>query len=134
MKQPILPADAANDTDLQRIKARIRKEPFVLFRSSRLFLWCVGIGAAGGTVIGLWLFMATLLERRPVAATSLPLETLVVGAMTSAIAGLGIGGFVGLILGGLALFLFAVFRPVYVALRYSPEQFEREYGDRLPRL
>jgi hypothetical protein len=130
MNQPMLPSDAGNDTDLQRIKARIRGERFVLFDSWRLLLWSVGIGAVSGALVGLWRSIAAMMKHAPGPGVSFPMEALVGVAIGNVTACVLIGGLAGLMLFFLVLGLISVFRPVYVALRYSPEEYERQYGER----
>jgi hypothetical protein len=125
--------EAANDADLQRIKARIRRGRFALFNADRLVVRSSLIGGACGLLGGLG-YTAYILS--PAASAPgvfrYPLDTISAIAVGSVVG----GGLIGLISGyGFALLIIGLirfFRPVYVALVYSPEEFEREYGDRPP--
>ena len=54
MNPPNLPPDLPNDSDVERIRARIREQRFVLVDKRRVLLWSFGIGAACGVLLGIW--------------------------------------------------------------------------------
>jgi hypothetical protein len=127
------PPETATEADLQRIKARIRGGRFALFDAVRLITRSSLIGGACGLLGGLG-YAAYILSpaASAPAAFRYPLDTMAAVAVGSVVG----GGVIGLICGyGFALLIIGLirfFRPVYVALRYSPEEFERQYGDPPP--
>jgi hypothetical protein len=127
-----LPPEALADTDIERIKARIRGRRFVLFEFLQVVNRTVQLGAVCGLVGGVLGFLHELLPFFKQGA--LPsLSTIAEAGFTSALLGavLGPGGALGLLLVTYGLFHF--FRPVYVAVFHSLADFEREFGKEPPR-
>jgi hypothetical protein len=112
------------DSDLERIRARIRRERFDLFDAwARWRWWYVLAGAVIGLALGIWSIVAgydRLINMGP-NGPSLATQQVVGFTFVGGLAGLGIPA----VLHGLFLFL----RPVIAAIRLSPEEFERQYPD-----
>ena len=127
-----LPPELPNDSDVERIKARIREQRFVLVDRRRVLLWSFGIGAACGVLLGIWR-AADHYVRSTVGGQS--------GGFYFAIDWVGDLFIIGLLaaacgvgLSILVVGLMRFFRPLYIAFRYSPEEFERQYGDQKPKI
>jgi hypothetical protein len=132
MKQMNFPPDLANDSDLERIKARIRGQRFVLLDKKRIIGWSTGIGTACGVLLGIWVTVSHYVysvTKVPSGVFGLAVD-LVVGTF---IAGL-LGAVVGVGLGRIVVGFVRFFHPTYVALCYSPEEFELQYGDKPPKI
>lgn len=125
----------AGDTDLERIKARIRRERFVRFDRGRFSLWMMLFGVVCGVAAGAW-WCVSYLQTQTIIPGGVPLtgEVIAETVIVALFWGVFIGGACGLVLALLALGLISMFRPVYVALFYSPEEFERQYPDQPPRI
>ena len=65
MNHPNLPSDVANDTEVERIKARIRRERFVWFDPGHLLGRAMLLGAICGMVGGAWWWCAFYLQWYP---------------------------------------------------------------------
>jgi hypothetical protein len=127
MNRHELPPEAGAGSDIERIKARIREQPFTRSNQWRWLRWPFVIGAACGLALGLW--------------------RIVDHVSNSAISLVGNGTFlfvdiclmilfcaIGSVCFSLAAYGCVIFfRPVYIALRYSPAEFEREYGSTVER-
>jgi hypothetical protein len=125
-----LPPEATDGTEIERIKARIRQQRFTRFAPRRWLRWTFGIGAGSGLTLGLW----QMAHRYLAPAWSGPMVGFGTSPVDDVISALLYGVVGGFGLSLVAVGLFAFFRPAYVALFYSPEEFEREYGDRPPQV
>jgi hypothetical protein len=93
------------------------------------------VGAIVGVTGALWWFVTDLL-RYNAAVTPKPLSlgSILGSVFQVVIAGSALGAVVGFMIWLAILGLFNFFRPVYVALFYSPEEFERQYAEKPPRI
>jgi ABC-type Fe3+-siderophore transport system permease subunit len=135
MNQLELPTHMLSDSDVERIKARIRRQRFTLFDVWQLRVWIMLVGAIVGVTGALWWFVTDLL-RYNAAMTPKPLSlgSILGSAFQVVIAGSALGAVVGFMIWLAILGLFNFFRPVYVALFYSPEEFERQYAKKSPQI
>jgi hypothetical protein len=118
----------SEDSDLDRIRARIRYERFDVFHAwSRWKWWCSLAGAVCGMAGGMWLAVA----RYNALATARPVDTnwFITSAIQIVVVCTLLGGLVGLAIPGLPLVLFLTMRPIYVAIFRSTEEFDRDYPD-----
>jgi hypothetical protein len=126
MEQEKLPHE---DCDLERIRANIRRERFILLDVWRRWrLSCFAGGAALGLALGIWAVVAEYCNLAGIQIVNwkgpfAPTAALVIVLLTI------VGGLGGLAILALLSGLFLFFRPILVAIRQSPEEFKRQYPD-----
>jgi hypothetical protein len=124
------PPDMIADLNVERIRARIRKQRFTLFDARRLKWQIALLGAIFGFIAnGCWFAMQVIQYAAVPATKTITLTSLMSSGIQTILVGVFAGAAVGLGIGRLIFGLVGLFRPMYVALFYSPREFEQQYSD-----